>query len=109
MAYDEALAERIRGRLDREPGVVEKRMFGGLAFLVEGNMCVGVHRDDLIARVGPERGDALLARPGTRVFDITGRPMKNWLLVSHEVLDDDAELGEWIGEALAFARSLPPK
>jgi len=109
MAFDEALAERIRTRLDAEPGVTEKRMFGGLAFLVEGNMCVGVHKDDLVARVGPEVGEAALDRPGARPFDITGRPMNGWILVSSDAVDNDPDLAAWVGDALAFARSLPPK
>jgi TfoX/Sxy family transcriptional regulator of competence genes len=109
MAYDEALAERIRARLEDEPGVVEKRMFGGLAFLVEGNMCVGVHGDELIARIEPEETDAALERDGTRIFDITRRPMRGWILVAPSALEDDTELGAWVEEALAFVRGLPPK
>ena len=81
MAYDEGLAQRIRERLGAEPGVTEKRMFGGIAFLLHGNMAVGVSGDDLMVRVGPDRTDAALARPGTRLFDMTGRPMRGWILV----------------------------
>lgn len=109
MAFDEALAERIRARLDAEPGVTEKRMFGGLTFMVDGNMCVGVHKDDLIARVGADVGQDALARPGARVFDITGRPMRNWVLVDAGAIEEEATLASWIDDALAFARSLPPK
>lgn len=108
MAYDEALAERIRNRLRDMDGVVEKKMFGGLAFLTHGNMTVGVHGDDLIARVDTAGADSLLTEPGVRPFDITGRPMRGWILVAGEVLDDDV-LERWIDLAARFVRSLPPK
>jgi TfoX/Sxy family transcriptional regulator of competence genes len=81
MAYDEKLAARIRARLGRRSGVAERKMFGGLTFLVQGNMCCGVHRDALIVRVGPEEARKALAEAYTRVFDLTGRPMKAWVLV----------------------------
>ncbi|MFJ7071471.1 TfoX/Sxy family protein [Streptomyces sp. NPDC098781] len=109
MAYDEGLAQRIRERLGADAGVGEKRMFGGLAFLVHGNMAVGVSGDDLMVRVGPENADAALARPGARVFDMTGRPMKGWILVAGDALADDDVLGAWIDEGHAFAAALPPK
>src|SRR5438552_1295893 len=81
MAFDERLADRIRGSLGRRKGLVEKKMFGGVAFLLNGNMCVGVHKSDLIVRLAPEATDAALARAHTRRFDLTGRPMKGWILV----------------------------
>lgn len=109
MAYDEGLAQRIRERLGAEPGVGEKRMFGAIAFLVHGNMAVGVSGDDLMVRVGPDGTDAALARPGTRIFDMTGRPMRGWILVAGDSLMDDEVLGAWIDEGCAFAASLPPK
>jgi TfoX/Sxy family transcriptional regulator of competence genes len=109
MAYDEGLAERIRQRLGADPDVTEKHMFGGIAFLHRGNMAVGVSGDDLMVRVGPDNTEAALARPGTRVFDMTGRPMRGWILVSGTVLTEDDALGEWIDEGRAFALSLPPK
>src|SRR5918911_3506551 len=89
MAFDEALAERIRDRVRDEAGVHEKRMFGGLAFLTDGNMTVGVHGDDLIVRLAPGDTNSALTEPGVRPFDITGRPMRGWILVAGEVLDDD--------------------
>src|SRR6266516_1337108 len=98
MAYDEALAEQIRDRLRDATGVIEKKMFGGLAFLTHGNMTVGVHGDDLIVRIAAEDTDAALTEPGVRLFDITGRPMRGWILVAGEVLDD-TELGRWIDQA----------
>jgi TfoX/Sxy family transcriptional regulator of competence genes len=108
MAYDEALAERIRDRLRDADGVTEKRMFGGLAFLTHGNMTVGVHGDELIARIDPAGTEAALAEPGVRPFDITGRPMRGWILVAGEALDDD-QLARWLAEAGGFVATLPPK
>jgi hypothetical protein len=108
MAFDEALAERLRDRLGAAVGVSEKKMFGGLAFLTDGNMTVGVHGDDLIARIAPEDTDAALGRAGVRPFDITGRPMRGWVLVAGEVLDD-GELDGWIAQAQGYVASLPPK
>ncbi|WP_151481707.1 TfoX/Sxy family protein [Streptomyces albicerus] len=109
MAYDEGLAERIRERLGAEPDVTEKRMFGGIAFLHRGNMAVGVSGDDLMVRVGPDATDTALSRPGTRVFDMTGRPMRGWILVAGSALAEDDVLGDWVDEGHAFAASLPPK
>ena len=108
MAYDEALAERIRERLRDAAGVAEKKMFGGLAFLSYGNMTVGVHGDDLIARIDPATTDTALGEPGVRQFDITGRPMRGWILVAGEVLDDGV-LDRWIEQARGYVASLPPK
>ena len=108
MAYDEALAERLRERLRGADGVTEKKMFGGLAFLMHGNMTVGVIGDDLIVRVGPDDTDAALARPGARKFDFTGRPMKGWVVVDGAGLDDDI-VQDWINQGFAFVATLPPK
>jgi TfoX N-terminal domain len=109
MAYDEDLANRVREQLAGERAVTEKAMFGGLAFLLAGNMAVGLSGDELMVRVGPEAGDDALAEPHTRPFDMTGRPMKGWILVAPEGLGSDAELSSWVGRGVAFARSLPPK
>ncbi|MDV9171868.1 TfoX/Sxy family protein [Streptomyces sp. W16] len=109
MAYDEGLAERIRERLGADPDITEKRMFGGIAFLRSGNMAVGVTGDDLMVRVGPDATDAALARPGTRIFDMTGHPMRGWIVVAGSAIAEDEALGEWIDEGRAFAASLPPK
>lgn len=106
MAYDEGLAQRLRARLD---GAVEKKMFGGLAFLVGGNMCVGVHGEELIARVGPDATAAALERPGARLFDMTGRPMSGWVMVAPDGVADDKALDGWVEDSLAFVRTLPPK
>jgi TfoX/Sxy family transcriptional regulator of competence genes len=104
VAYDEVLADRVRELC----GLPEKRMFGGITFLRDGNMAVGVIGDDLLARVPAEAYDAALAEPGARVFDLTGRVMTGWVLVSGEVLDDDV-LAAWVDRAVAYAGTLPPK
>lgn len=109
MAYDEALAERVRSVLAHEPGVDEKRMFGGLAFLVNGNMCVGVAGDDLMVRVGPDAYEELLRRPHAREMDFTGRPMRGFVYVSADGVQAVAELERWVDHGLAFTRTLPKK
>jgi TfoX/Sxy family transcriptional regulator of competence genes len=108
MAFDDALAERIRDRLRAADGISEKKMFGGLAFLTHGNMTVGVSGDDLLVRIDPDDTDAALARPGVRRFDMTGRPMRGWIVVAGEHLDDDV-LDRWIAQARTFVATLPPK
>jgi len=109
MAFDEGLAQRIRDILADGHEAVEKRMFGGVAFLLDGNLCCGVSKEDLIVRVGPERHEEALKRPHARLFDITGRPMKGWVLVSAQGCESDESLEEWIRLGTDFARSLPPK
>jgi TfoX/Sxy family transcriptional regulator of competence genes len=109
MAFDETLAARIRGTLARKKGVEEKKMFGGVGFLLHGNMLVGVWKDSLIVRVGPDEGEAALREPHVREFDITGRPMKGWLMVGSEGLRGDDQLSGWIERATKFVRTLPAK
>jgi TfoX/Sxy family transcriptional regulator of competence genes len=109
MAFDEGLAQRIREHLAGTGGVAEKRMFGGLAFMVDGNMCLGVIGDELVARVGPDATEAALARPGARVFDFSGRPMAGWVTVDQGALQSDQDLDAWAQDALGFVRTLPPK
>lgn len=109
MAFDERLAERIRGTLGRRKGLAEKKMFGGVAFLLNGNMCVGVHKSDLIVRLAAEETDAALSQPHTRRFDLTGRPMKGWILVEPAGLTTDASLVKWVQLAAKYASSLPAK
>jgi hypothetical protein len=108
MAYDEILAERLRETVGDGPTVIEKRMFGGLAFMEQGNLLVGVMGDDLIARIGPDSQEAALAMPGARKFDFTGRPMRGWVIVAGEVLDDHV-LADWVARAREFVSALPPK
>jgi hypothetical protein len=109
MAYNERLAERIRKHLGKRAGLTEKKMFGGIGFLLKGNMCCGVHGADMIVRIDPEDTDAALSRPHTHVFDLTGRPMKGWLLVRPKGLASAAMLGRWIEVAVSYAGSLPAK
>ncbi len=108
MAYDAALADRLRDRLRDRVGVTEKKMFGGLAFLTHGNMTVGVHGDDLIVRISPDSTDAAMTQPGVRPFDLSGRPMRGWIVVAGDELDDHV-LDRWVAEADAFVATLPPK
>ena len=109
MAADESLAARIRDALARKKGVEEKKMFGGICFLLNGNLLVGVWKDSLIARLGPDEGEEALLEPHVRAFDITGRPMRNWVLVEPEGVEDDDQLAGWIGRATKFVGKLPRK
>ena len=109
MAYDLDLANRVREQLADEEAVTEKEMFGGIAFLLGGSMAVGVSRDELMVRVGKEHGDEALAEPHTRPFDMTGRPMKAWVLVDQAGFQTDEQLAGWVSRGVAYARSLPPK
>ncbi len=110
MAVDEKLAERVRSRLGTREGLVEKRMFGGLAFLLDGNMCVGVHGKEFIVRLDPGETLSALARPHTRIFDLSGgRPMHGWILVGPAGLKTDAMLARWVHVGVAYASSLPKK
>lgn len=109
MAYDEGLAERIRGVLEEHGAVSERRMFGGIAFMMRGHMTVGVLKDELMVRVGPEAYPAALREPHARSMDFTGRPMKGIVFVAPEGIEDDADLGRWIEKAMAFTSSLPQK
>jgi TfoX/Sxy family transcriptional regulator of competence genes len=109
MTFDEKLAARIRAHLGKRTAVAERKMFGGITFLLQGNMCCGVHRDSLIVRVGPEEARRALAEPHTRVFDLTRRPMKAWVLVEPKGLGTVAQLGKWVDRAAKYAGSLPPK
>jgi TfoX/Sxy family transcriptional regulator of competence genes len=109
VAYDEGLATRLRELVGDERGLVEKRMFGGLALLLNGNMAVGVHGDRLIVRTDPARQEELLAEPGARVFDLTGRPMKGWLLVDADACAEDDDLRRWVERGTSHARSLAAK
>ena len=109
MAYDEGLAIRLRDLIGDEPELTEKRMFGGLAMLLHGNMAVGVHGEALIVRTDPGQQEQLLTEPGARVFDLTGRPMKGWLLVDPAGCAEDEDLRRWVDRGIEYARSLPPK
>ncbi len=110
MAYDEALARRIRELVGDGPGVTEKRMFGGLAFLVGGNMAVAASgQGGLMVRVNPAETDALVARPHARPFEMRGRAMDGWLRVDPDGVRTKKQLEPWVRRGVAYARSLPPK
>ncbi len=109
MAFDESLAVRIRDALARTPGIVEKKMFGGLGFLLHGNMLVGVWIESLIARVGPDLYDEALQESHVREFDITGKAMTGWVMIAPAALEEDAELRRWVDRCLQFVRTLPKK
>ena len=109
MAYDESLARRVRVHLADESDLYERKMFGGLAFMVRGNMCCGIVGDELMVRVGPVQYAAALAQSHAREMDFTGRPMTGMVMVATEGLSSDAALEEWIRQAITFVSSLPPK
>src|SRR5215211_1105574 len=109
MAYDEALADRIRDALAGRDVVTERKMFGGLAFMVGGNMCCGVIGSEAMLRLGEDGADAALDEPHTRPMDFTGRPMKGMVYVATPGIEDDAAVRCWVERAVAFAGSLPPK
>ncbi|MFQ6028411.1 MAG: TfoX/Sxy family protein [Dehalococcoidia bacterium] len=109
MAYDEKLADRVRAALGREFGVTERKMFGGLCIMLRGNMCIGVEKDKLMVRVGPERYEEALDKANARLMDFTGRPLKGFVYVSAEGVETEAALQEWVQLGVDFAGSLPPK
>jgi TfoX/Sxy family transcriptional regulator of competence genes len=110
MAYDEALAARIRDLVARETGVVEKKMFGGLAFLINGNMSVAASgQGGLLVRVDPDNSDALVKKPGVETMVMRGRPMAGWLRVDADAVRTKQQLSAWVERGVAYARSLPPK
>lgn len=109
MAYNEELAMRIRVALGGRDGVVEKKMFGGIAFMLSGNMCCGVTGDHLMVRVGPEGLDDAMAQPHARPMDFTGRPMKGFVYVGPLGTEQDDSLKRWVQRGVDFAGTLPVK
>ncbi len=115
MAYDETLAERIRADLRGRKGLKDKRtleekkMFGGLAFMLKGHMCCGISKENLMVRVLPEKYQVLLEKPHAGVMDFTGRPLKGFLYVRREGYGSDEQLSFWLDRALEYADSVPPK
>jgi TfoX/Sxy family transcriptional regulator of competence genes len=110
MAYDEDLANRIRELIATEPDLTEKRMFGGLAFLIGGNMSVAASgQGGLMVRVDPDETDSLLAKPHARPFEMRGRGMRGWVRVASEGVRTKRQLEPWVRRGAAYARSLPPK
>ena len=109
MAYDETLADRVRGSLAPRSGLSEREMFGGIAFMLDGNMAVGLIGDDLMVRLDPADADRALAEPHVRPMDFTGRPAKNMVFVGAEATAADDALGAWVDAGADYAASLPPK
>jgi len=109
MAFDEGLAQRVREALTRTPDVVEKRMFGGVAFMIHGHMCCGIVGTELMLRVGPKQYDNILSIPYVRQMDFTGRPMKGFVCISEKGFEEDGQLCDWLELGLKFVRGLPEK
>jgi len=110
VAYDEELAGRIRDLMSAEPSLAEKKMFGGLAFLVRGNMAVGVSgKGGMLVRVDPDKSDELVATTSAQLMQMRGRSMRGWLRVAAQDVAGDGELAEWVERGTAYARSLPAK
>ncbi|MBI5537039.1 MAG: TfoX/Sxy family protein [Deltaproteobacteria bacterium] len=109
MAFDEGLAQRLREALEDHPGVIEKKMFGGVAFMLDGKMFVGVVKEDLMVRVGPDQHDDAVARPHARTMDFTGRPMRGYVFVAPEGYRSDAVLRAWVKRGLSFVATLSAK
>ncbi len=109
MAYSRDLADEIRNHIGDHPGLNEKEMFGGIAFLIGGNMAVGVTGDELMVRVGKDAHDETVVLPGARVFDLSSRPMKGWLVIGADGISSRDDLEAWIERGVRFAESLPSK
>lgn len=109
MPFDQTLASRIRHALARKRGIQEKKLFGCVAFLLSGNVLVGVWKGSLIVRLGPEVYDDVLVAPHVREFDITGKPMTGWVVVEPEGIEDEGQLAGWIDLAMSFVKMLPKK
>jgi TfoX/Sxy family transcriptional regulator of competence genes len=109
MAYDEALADEVRVRIGHRPDLAEKKMFGGVGFMIGGHLAVGISGDELMVRVGKDAHDEIEALPGARTFDKGARPMRGWISVAPEGFASDQDLDTWIARGVAFAESLPPK
>jgi TfoX/Sxy family transcriptional regulator of competence genes len=111
MAYDVILARRVMATLEtlKPQQVMGKKMFGGIGYMFNGNMACGVNKNDLIVRVGPDNYETALEEPHTRHFDLTGKPMRGWVVVAPEGCDTEDTLRQWVQKGLDYAQSLPPK
>jgi len=109
MTYSHSLADRVRHALRNRQGIAEKRMFGGLGFLLHGNLLVGIWQASLVVRLGPDQAAEALQQEYVRPFDVTGRPMKGWVMVEPDGLDSDRQLAEWVELATRFVKTLPAK
>jgi len=109
MAYDESVAQRVRQEIHDREGLSERKMFGGLCLMLHGNMFAGIINGELMLRVGPVNSDELLTRPGARPMDFTGKPMKGYIYIEASAFSSKAGLKDWLGYALSFVETLPPK
>lgn len=109
MVYNQTLARRIRELVLELPGVEEKHMFGGIGFLLHGNLACGVNQDNLIVRLSPQQARTALQQPHVRVFDLTGRPMQGWVVVGQDGVSEVSDLRRWVQMGFDFAATLPPK
>lgn len=109
MALQESLAGRMEDALTREQGVIKKKMFGVTCYMQRGNAFAGAWGDSLVVRIGPDAYDAALEEPHVREFDITGKPVKGWVVVGPDGIDEDSALREWLRRAMNFTNSLPRK
>jgi hypothetical protein len=109
MPFDAQLADRIRSLVSRRKRFSEKKMFGGVGFLLNGNMCIGVWKEFLILRIGPEKYEATLKEPFVKEFDITGKAMSGWVMIQPGGIDTDGSLSSWIELAICFVRVLPAR
>ena len=109
MAYNEAIDRRIRRIISHWPNTVSRKMFGGVCHLLDGHMFCGVHKDYLILRLGVEKADMALKSKNVKAFDITGKPMKGWVMVAIQGFKTEAKLRNWLDQARDFSESLPPK
>jgi TfoX/Sxy family transcriptional regulator of competence genes len=109
MAFSEALAERIRQRLSRRKNIEEKKMFGGVGFLRNGNLLVGVWKESLVVRLGPDQGEEALLESHVKAFNITGKPMRNWVLVEPGGVEDEDQSNGWIQQTVKFVGKMLAK
>ena len=109
MVYSEHLADRTRSALAATADLQERKMFGGLAFMVNGHMCCGIVGEELMVRVGPDLYESSLAQPHTRKMDFTGKPLKGMVYVGSEGIESEKQLGQWVQRCLAYISTLPPK
>ena len=109
MVYNEKLANRIRKMLATQKGLTEKKMFGGISFMVNGNMCCGILKNSLVVRIGPKKYEKALTEPNVRPMDLTGRPLKGIIYVDPDGYRKEEDLAKWVKQGIDFALSLPPK
>ena len=109
MAYNETIDRRIRKIVSHWPNTDSRKMFGGICHLLDGHMFCGVHKDYLILRLGTEKANVALKSKNVKAFDITGKPMKGWVMVANQGIETETKLRDWLNQARKFAESLPPK